>query len=59
LIPHFMKGDQATQKSISTARAKQIAVTAIQGSLPVHADGETICTAGASLTIELLPPSSI
>jgi diacylglycerol kinase (ATP) len=55
LIPHFMKGDQATQKSISTARAKQVAVTAIQGSLPVHADGETICTAGASLTIELLP----
>jgi diacylglycerol kinase (ATP) len=55
LIPHFLKGDQATQKSISTARARRIAVTALQGSLPVHADGETICTAGASLTIELLP----
>jgi YegS/Rv2252/BmrU family lipid kinase len=55
LIPHFMKGDQATQKSISTARAKQIHVTALEGSLPVHADGETICTAGGSLTIELLP----
>jgi diacylglycerol kinase (ATP) len=55
LIPHFLKGDQATQKSISIARARRIAVTALQGSLPVHADGETICTAGASLTIELLP----
>ena len=55
LIPHFLKGDQATQKSISTARAKRVSVTALQGSLPVHADGETICTAGASLAIELLP----
>jgi len=55
LIPHFLKGDQATQKSISTARAKRISVTALEGSLPVHADGETICTAGVSLTIELLP----
>jgi diacylglycerol kinase (ATP) len=55
LIPHFLKGDQATQPSISTARAKRITVTALQGSLPVHADGETICTAGSSLVIELLP----
>jgi diacylglycerol kinase (ATP) len=55
LIPHFLKGDQATQKSISTARAKQVKVTALEGSLPVHADGETICTAGTGLTIELLP----
>jgi diacylglycerol kinase (ATP) len=55
LIPHFLKGDQATQPSISTARAKQVSVTALEGSLPVHADGETICTAGAGLTIELLP----
>jgi diacylglycerol kinase family enzyme len=55
LIPHFLKGDQATQKSISTARAKHISVTALEGSLPVHADGETICTAGVSLTIDLLP----
>ena len=55
LIPHFLKGDQAAQPSISTARAKRVAVTALEGSLPVHADGETICTAGNSLTIELLP----
>lgn len=55
LIPHFLKGDQATQESISTARAKRVAVTALEGVLPVHADGETICTAGASLSIELLP----
>jgi YegS/Rv2252/BmrU family lipid kinase len=55
LIPHFLKGDQATQKSISTARAKRVEVTAEEGVLPVHADGETICIAGVSLKIELLP----
>ncbi len=55
LIPHFLKGDQATQKSISMVRAKQVKVTAIQGSLPAHADGETLCVAGDSLAIELLP----
>lgn len=55
LIPHFMRGDQASQKSIHTRQARQVQVRALQGSLPVHADGETICTEGSELSIELLP----
>lgn len=55
LIPHFLKGDQATQKPISTARARLVEVTALQGVLPAHADGETLCTQGKQLQIELLP----
>ncbi|MDD5467033.1 MAG: diacylglycerol kinase family lipid kinase [Anaerolineales bacterium] len=55
LIPHFMRGDQASQKSIHTCQARKVHVRALQGSLPVHADGETICTQGSELTIELLP----
>ena len=55
LIPHFMRGTQATQKEVRTARASRLTVQAFQGSLPVHADGETICTHGVQLTLELLP----
>ena len=54
LIPHFLKGDQATQEPISTARARRVTVTAVAGALPAHADGETLCMAGERLEIELL-----
>ena len=55
LIPRFMNGTQATRPSISTGRADHVSVTAIQGTLPAHADGETLCEAGSKLTIEILP----
>ena len=55
LIPHFLKGDQATQEPIRTARARQVQVIALAGALPAHADGETLCVAGEQLSIELLP----
>ena len=55
LIPHFLKGTQATQKEIITFRANRVVVTAIEGVLPAHADGETLCIQGKQLTIELLP----
>jgi diacylglycerol kinase (ATP) len=55
LIPHFMRGTQATQESIRTGRAQRIAVTAVEGVLPAHADGETLCTDGQRLELELLP----
>jgi diacylglycerol kinase (ATP) len=55
LILRFMQGTQATQKPIRTGRTAHIIVTAVEGVLPVHADGETICTEGQRLTMELLP----
>jgi len=55
LIPEFMKGTQARQPEIHTFRARQVTVTAIQGVLPAHADGETLCTDGQQLILELLP----
>ena len=39
---------------IKTGRAAKIHVIALDGSLPVHADGETICTAGSELRIEII-----
>ena len=55
LIPHFMKGTQASQEPIKMDRARQVVVTAIEGVLPAHADGETLCTEGQKLAIELIP----
>lgn len=57
LIPHFMRGTQAQQASIQTGRTNQISIQALQGSLPAHADGETICTQGEQLSISLFPNS--
>ena len=55
LIPHFMRGTQATQEPIRTARARRVVVTAVEGKLPAHADGETLCTEGQRLEAEILP----
>jgi YegS/Rv2252/BmrU family lipid kinase len=55
LIPHFIKGTQATQEPIKSGRTKRIVVTAIDGALPAHADGETLCVEGQRLEIELVP----
>jgi YegS/Rv2252/BmrU family lipid kinase len=54
MIPRFMKGTQATQPQIKTARAAKVSVTALDGNLPAHADGETICTAGKELRLEII-----
>jgi YegS/Rv2252/BmrU family lipid kinase len=55
LIPRFMAGTQASQPSIQTGRTRSIVVTALEGSLPAHADGETLCTEGEKLSVEILP----
>ncbi|MBE9470851.1 MAG: diacylglycerol kinase family lipid kinase [Chloroflexi bacterium] len=55
LIPHFMRGTQATQEPIKMEQARKVVVTAVEGVLPAHADGETLCTTGQRLEMELLP----
>jgi YegS/Rv2252/BmrU family lipid kinase len=55
LIQRFMAGSQASHPAISTLQTRRIKVTALQGNLPAHADGETLCEAGEELDIELLP----
>lgn len=55
LIPYFLKGTQATQPEIQMKRAKRITVTALNGSLPAHADGEMLCVHGSEIQAELLP----
>ncbi|HET90227.1 MAG TPA: diacylglycerol kinase family lipid kinase [Chloroflexi bacterium] len=55
LIPHFMRGSQATRSPITMTRARHVVVTAVEGVLPAHADGETLCVTGRKLEVELLP----
>ena len=55
LIPHFLRGTQATQNEITTGRAARVSITALEGSLPAQSDGEIISVDGQSLEIELLP----
>jgi len=54
LIPSFMKGTQADHPQVKTGHATAIQVNAVEGVLPTHADGETICIAGKELVIEII-----
>jgi diacylglycerol kinase (ATP) len=53
MIPRFISGTQAGRRAITTCRAETLTVTALQGSLPAHADGETVSVDGGRLTLEL------
>lgn len=55
LIPRFMMGTQAGHHAITTAQTTAIKVTALDGKLPAHGDGETFCTDGQELEISLIP----
>ena len=55
LIPRFMKGTQASHPAIRTLQTRFIKITALNGTLPAHADGETLCVDGKELTVEILP----
>jgi YegS/Rv2252/BmrU family lipid kinase len=55
LIGHFTKGTQATQEPVQAVQARRVVATAVEGVLPAHADGETLCTEGQTLELELLP----
>ena len=55
LLPRFMMGTQAGHPAVTTDRMDRIIVTAMEGALPAHADGETLSTAGQQLEITILP----
>jgi diacylglycerol kinase (ATP) len=55
LAATFISGKQKNDKDIRMLRAKRVSIRAINGGIPAHADGETLCTAGTALTIQILP----
>lgn len=54
LFPKVMSGTQESHPAIKMPTGRKVSIKAISGSLPVHADGETICVEGDELEIELL-----
>jgi len=55
LATKFMSGTQEGHPAIRMVQSKKVVVRAITGSIPAHADGETVCYAGSELCIELIP----
>ncbi len=55
LIPHFLKGTQATQPEIQMRRARKATVESLDVPFPAHADGEFICLQGKRLEVEICP----
>ena len=55
LLIDFMNGKQGSRKPVTTGRTRSITVTALQGVLPAHADGETLCEEGKYLKAEIIP----
>ncbi len=55
LFVRYVRGTQARSRFVTTARTERAAVEALEGSLAVHADGETICTHGSAIEVECLP----
>jgi diacylglycerol kinase (ATP) len=51
----FMNGTQARSSAVKMTRGKRVSIRAVEGTIPAHADGETICEAGQSLEVELFP----
>ncbi len=55
VVPKFIKGTQSEHSEVTIVRTNKIHIRAVQGTIPAHADGETVCTAGHELSIELFP----
>lgn len=55
LIAKFMKATHVDDPNVSMLQAKKITARALKGTLPIHADGVTVCEEGQEVTIELIP----
>lgn len=54
LFPKVMSGTQKNHFAIKMPTGQRVTIEALEGTLPVHADGETICEAGKTLEVEIL-----
>jgi diacylglycerol kinase (ATP) len=55
LMPRFMEGTQKGHPAVRFVRTTEITITAKEGSLPAHSDGETLCTDGKKLSMRIIP----
>jgi diacylglycerol kinase (ATP) len=55
LITKFTKGTQQGDPAVQFLQTNHLEVNALEGGIPAHADGETVCESGKSIRIEILP----
>jgi diacylglycerol kinase (ATP) len=55
LVSKFTKGTQQGDPAVTFLQTNHLEIHALEGSIPAHADGETVCEHGQSIRIELLP----
>ncbi|MBA4420401.1 MAG: hypothetical protein C0391_04570 [Anaerolinea sp.] len=55
MIMKFMKGSQADDPQVKMLSSTHVKVKALSGSIPCHADGETVCENGTTVEVELVP----
>jgi diacylglycerol kinase (ATP) len=55
LVGKFTKGTQQGDPAVSFLQTNHLEIHALDGGIPAHADGETVCEHGKSIRIELLP----
>lgn len=55
LLPHFLRGTQATQPEIQMKQAARIEIIASRGVMPIQTDGEILDSACREVSIEILP----
>jgi diacylglycerol kinase (ATP) len=55
LLPHFLRGTQATQPEIQLKKSRMVKITAIKGVMPIQVDGEILDNACQEVTIDILP----
>jgi len=51
----YMKGKPSRHQGTITGSAEKISLKVLSGSMTAHADGETICVAGTTLEIQIIP----
>ncbi len=51
----IISGKQENHAAVQMAQASKVSIQAIKGTIPAHADGETLCTAGMKLLVEIIP----
>jgi len=55
LLPHFLRGTQATQPEIQMKQTQTVKITATKGVMPIQADGEILDDACREITVKILP----
>ena len=55
IISHYTKGTQSQFEEVTFSRGKNFSLKALEGGMPAHADGETVCYEGKELEIKCIP----